>query len=350
MASSSQSTTTTTTLNNTQNTYWGYLYNLFKLNNSLSEPDPIEETRKTLFLLTERYGSTHPSFRQGSYNEAVSFAKSKFKILLIYIHSSKHPNSQQFCKEILFTREFKEFIDSTYVIWACDISTSIGFKVFNAMRASTFPYLGMLCCNSISGLTQGTQTKIEDFSGVSLQLPRDQIMSNMTGIYEIYGPHLVVAKSEQDQREQDRFIRQEQDEAYLISLKQDQEKERLEKERLQREQEEREREEQEEQERLQKESEMLDRKESKKIRFEQEPTGPVSKVAIKLSDGTRIQRNFLKTDTIGDIMDYIDTKIQEPIDNYILMTSYPKKSLMNLDKTIFEEGLFPDALLFLSEK
>ncbi|KAM9960581.1 hypothetical protein ACTFIW_009724 [Dictyostelium discoideum] len=64
------------------------------------------------------------------------------------------------------------------------------------------------------------------------------------------------------------------------------------------------------------------------------------KLLIKLPNGENIQRRFLKTDTINDIYDFIDSKDQISF-KYSLATNYPKKVYKNDEniklKPTFEE-------------
>ncbi|EGC36455.1 hypothetical protein DICPUDRAFT_77902 [Dictyostelium purpureum] len=350
--SSSSSTTTTTTTTNRNTSTWGYYTNL--LLTYMTEPNPLEETRRTISNLTNRFGDTHPTFRNGIYTETVSFARSKFKFLIIYVHSSKNPNANSFCKDVLFTREFKEFIDEHFVFWACDINTSLGLRISNFLKATSYPFLSMISCNNIPGLTSTSDpVQLESFQDTQL-LTKQSTIDAIRDHFAYYEPSLISAKADNDLREQDRFIRQEQDEEYLKSLKADQEKERIRLEKLEQERLEREREEQEERERLEFENRLLERKENKKKYYQVEPSlikgsNDVTKLVIRLHDGSKIQRNFLISSTIEYVMDYIDTLIQEPIEHYVLSTNFPKKRLTNLSVTLKDESLYPDAVLFLSE-
>eukprot|EP01132_Coremiostelium_polycephalum_P002518 gene2518-3116_t len=315
------------------------------------EPDPVEETRKCLYSLKDRYGNVHPSFREGSYNEVAKFAKSQFKLLLIYIHSDKHPDAHTFCRDVLFTEEFREYIDNNFVIWACDLRTSSGLKIANMLEAYTYPFLSLIACNSIIQ-GYGSNIRLENFQGGSLMLTgRQQVINTLTNAASTFEGSLTVARLDHEQREMDRLILQEQDEAYKVSLAMDQEKARLEKERLEQERLEKERLEQEEQKRLDDERLLLERKEKKKSKFINEPekgAPNVTTLAIRLSDGTRLLRNFYITDLVEDVLDYIDTQITVPIENYTLNSHFPKKQYTNKQESLGNAGL-TDASLYLSE-
>eukprot|EP01133_Synstelium_polycarpum_P018867 gene18867-22567_t len=61
--------------------------------------------------------------------------------------------------------------------------------------------------------------------------------------------------------------------------------------------------------------------------FLDEPKVDITRLAIRLFDGSRVQRNFKQSDTIQHVMDFVDTKITEPIENYVLSTNYPKQPI-----------------------
>ncbi|EFA80158.1 5-aminolevulinate synthase [Heterostelium album PN500] len=310
---------------------------------------PTDETNRFLLDLYGLYGSQHPEFRNTSYNDAVQYARSQFKLLIVYVHSGSHPGAQQFCRDVIFTESFSRFIDENFIIWGCDVAYSNGLLISNNLEASTFPYLAIVCCNNIQGISNGSQTlRLEYFQGSSLN--SENIINLLTNSASTYEPSLIAAKADHDLREQDRMIRMEQDEAYEISLREDQEKERRAREEERLKQEEEDRLLREEQERVNAHNRLIEIKRAKESNFLVEPKTNITRLAIRLVDGSRVQRNFNQTDTIQVVLDFVDTKIEESIDNFILSTNYPKRQLTELHQTLSEAGLVPDGSLFLSEK
>ncbi|EGG23978.1 UAS domain-containing protein [Cavenderia fasciculata] len=322
--SSSSSSTTTTTYND------GGIYNYlvkFFYKNAIHQ-DPVEETRKFYHDFFGKYGNNHPNFRDSSYNEAVQFAKSRFKILLIYVHSEKHPDAQSFCQEVLFTDSFTSYINENFVIWACDVNQCNGLKIANSLEATTYPYIAMLCCNNVEGISNGSSVmRLEALQGATITA--DNIVSLLTNAASAYEPSLVTCRIDHEEREADRLIRMTQDEEYNESLARDQEKARLAQEAEMRRQEEEEREAKEQEERLEAEAALQNKKDLLRERFLVEPkTGAITRLAIRLVDGSRVQRNFLETDTIQTVLDFVDSRIEEPIETYVLNTNYPKELIL----------------------
>ena len=112
---------------------------------------------------------------------------------------------------------------------------------------------------------------------------------------------LVAARADREERSFNQSLREEQDQAYLESLRADQEKERKKREEAEQRQQEEERrleEEREEQERLQ---DVEKRKAEIREAMPVEPLGDdpnAIKILLKLPNGMRLERLFLKTDSL----------------------------------------------------
>jgi FAS-associated factor 2 len=61
-------------------------------------------------------------------------------------------------------------------------------------------------------------------------ISQDDLLARLASVLETSGPFLHAAQTEQEERNMDRRIREEQDEAFLRSLEEDQERERRKKE------------------------------------------------------------------------------------------------------------------------
>jgi len=74
----------------------------------------------------------------------------------------------------------------------------------------------------------------------------------------------------------------------------------------------------------------------------------IVKIAFRLPDGSKQQRNFMKTDTVGRLYDYIDS-LEGELGTYELATSFPSHSLSNRDGSLESEGLYPRAVLHIRQ-
>lgn len=140
---------------------------------------------------------------------------------------------------------------------------------------------------------------------------------------------MISSRLERQQRSMDQLIRKQQDQDYLDSLRADQEKERKRKE-------ERERVEREEQEKQRIEMEEIDIKErlvrlkhELADRIVDEPDSQSSdaiKLLIKLPNGTKVERRFLKSTSIKYLFYFVFCHSDSPL-KFTIKTSYPAREL-----------------------
>lgn len=143
------------------------------------------------------------------------------------------------------------------------------------------------------------------------------------------------------------LLLQEQEKAFRDSLAQDQEKERLRKI---------------EESQKQKDEQIIHRslEQQRKIREEKiknlpsepQPNEPeITTLAIRLLDGSKVQRKFRRKETLQAVYDYCDSTfpLDQEIKPYVLTTNFPRQSFSNKSLTIEEAKLFPQSSLFLSD-
>lgn len=92
----------------------------------------------------------------------------------------------------------------------------------------------------------------------------------------------------------------------------------------------------------------------------------ISKISIRLSDGTRLERRFLRSDTVQvrrpsffllltffcfsqTLYDYVDTK-EKNYKAYNLRTNYPRLVLEDMSATLESMKLYPAAAVIVEEK
>jgi len=71
-------------------------------------------------------------------------------------------------------------------------------------------------------------------------------------------------------------------------------------------------------------------------------------IAFRLSDGSRIQRRFLRSDHAAILFDYLDSAQQALVGtNYVLVSTVPKRTIKRQDpnETLEALGLVPQAML-----
>ena len=116
--------------------------------------------------------------------------------------------------------------------------------------------------------------------------------------------------------------------------------------------------------------EEINRKEQVKIAMEKEarekrerlPEEPAEKdplachIVLRLpGSGERVNRRFLKTDTVQVIYDFVDSlgpqrlSFESSSQQYIILQSMPRKEFTDKEKKLEEVGLFPRAMLQIKE-
>uniref|UniRef100_A0A6I8PVD6 FAS-associated factor 2 n=1 Tax=Xenopus tropicalis TaxID=8364 RepID=A0A6I8PVD6_XENTR len=311
--------------------------------------DPVGDVVSFIQLFEEKYGRIHPVFYQGTYSQALNDAKQELRFLLVYLHGEDHQDSDDFCRNTLCIPEVTNFLNSRMLFWACSTNKPEGFRVSQALRENTYPFLAMIM------LKDRRMTVVGRLEG--LIQPQD-LINQLTFIVEANQTYLVSERLEREERNQTQVLRQQQDEAYLASLRADQEKERKKKEK----QEQKRREEEEAQ-----LKQMLEERKKRNLEEEKErkseclPAEPVPdhpdnvKIIFKMPNGTRVERRFLFTQSLSVIHDFLFS-LKETPEKFQIVTNFPRRVLPCLPSeeipvppTLQEAGLSQSQLLFVQD-
>eukprot|EP00118_Oscarella_pearsei_P002163 m.9717 g.9717 ORF g.9717 m.9717 type:complete len:467 (+) comp21583_c0_seq1:200-1600(+) len=322
-----------------------FLGSLFSYVPSQASPRAREEVAAFTASFDSRYGEEHPPFLQCSYTEAVAKARQDIRFLLVYLHSWDHQQTDEFCQKVVCTPGFKEYVEESMIMWACDINSREGYGVSQVMRESTYPFLAIVCIHD---------TRMEIVDRIEGYRNCDELLARFIETVENNEPSLVVAREERHHRSESVALRQQQDSAYLESLRKDEEKERKKKEEreaLELKEEKRMRKEQEEKERVNDLSKLREHK-KKEMPGEPEPNDKDStKIVIRFPSGKRLERKFKKTDSLQTLYDFVFCEDETLDDHFILITNYPRKELRldneNSFTTLEQFNLFPSASLFV---
>lgn len=253
--------------------------------------NPVGDVRSFYAEFDDKYGSNHPPFFIGSYAQVLEEAKKELKFLLVYLHSEDHQDTNKFCRGTLCNQEVVDYVTENMIFWGCSVRTAEGYRVSEALRESTYPFLAVIVLRQnrmvVVGRREGTiaPAALLDWLQVTV---RD---------YEAF---IVAARADRDERNLDREIRSEQEAAFAETLRHDQEREeqRMEEERRrQQEEEDKRREEEEERRQLLAEQERKQTIQRAKIDLvvevpeEPDKDCPDSiRILIKLPGGQRLER------------------------------------------------------------
>jgi len=289
--------------------------------NQPQNTDPLVDVSNFVQNFKNKYGENHPQFYHGSYSNAVLEAKRDLKFLLVYLHNNLHEETEEFCKQVLTHLEVINYIKRNNLIcWACSIDLKEGYLVSKIMRESTYPFLALVA------LKNNRMIIAKKFEG---RTSVEKLLSQLQKAIEENEASMISSRLERQQRSMDQLIRKQQDQDYLDSLRADQEKERKKKE-------ERERKEREEQEKRRKEQEEIDHKDRfMKLKQElvdhviAEPNSKspdVIKLLIKFPNGKKVERKFLKTNSIKSLFYFVFCHSDSPL-KFTIKTSYPAREL-----------------------
>jgi len=269
----------------------------------------------------ESYGALHPVFNRGSYSQVLEEAKRELKFLMVYLHCDEHQDTNRFCTEVLSNPLVVDQVAANNIIfWGCKVSRPEGYRVSQALRENTYPFLAMIVLRQNRMVVVGRQEGMVQ-ADTLVQWVQDTITD-----FEAF---IVAARAERDERNLDREIRSEQEAAFAETLRRDQEREQR-----AREQEEVDRKEEEERERLRREE--LDRKDMiVRMKVElaseipEEPevgTEDTVRVLIKLPGGQRLERRFLLSHSLKHIYYFVFCHPDSP-DQFDIVTNYPRRTL-----------------------
>ncbi|XP_015598638.1 FAS-associated factor 2 [Cephus cinctus] len=306
---------------------------IFRSNVRPVSSDPVQDVMNFIRSYEERYGTSHPVFYQGSYSQALSDAKQELRFLLVYLHKDEAQDIEQWCRNTLADPEVIRYVNTHTLFWACNVQSGEGYKVAEALRSGSYPFLALIVLRdnrmTIVGRMEGIPSPTELISRLRTFIDNNEIS-------------LIQARQDRAERSAAQSLRQQQDQAYEESLKADQEKDRKREEerRAREEQEAKEREvinaQEREIERIRVEKELTIRK----VPSEPEPSNPSAcHLLIKLGERT-VKRRFLLTNTIEDVYHWIFSQPDSPT-NFEITTSYPKRVLYPIDEiqTLLQAGL-----------
>jgi len=337
-----------------------YVLSIFGLSGTAPRPRGLTHTRSRppeedvadfISEFNAKYGRDHVAFHTGSYSRALEEAKRDLKFLLVYLHSPTHQDTKSFCQDTLATPALADFIaNMNVIVWACSVDTKEGYRVSQALRESSYPFLALIVLRQNKMMVVG---RVEGCISLEALIERLEVVIRDNEAY------IVAASAERAERNINAEIRQEQDAAFQETLRLDQERERqkLEAEEAKR------REEEAEQARVQAEIERKDNIARQKIELASEiPDEPpinepqAVRIVIKLPEGQRLERRFHKCQSLKYLYYYVFCHPDSP-DEFDITTNFPRKVLEckpaepgDHDPPSFEEaGLGKSTMLFVND-
>lgn len=287
--------------------------------------------------------------------------------MFVYLHDAGgggNPYADQFCTGTLCSDVVVEFLDANFVSWGAVAGRGEGAAMVAALRPGSFPF-----CAVVSPVSDESIVILQQVEGpVSpselvdiLQRTIDEQRASSRQFWPDEQLAAAVRASRADEEERMRSValrlRQEQDAAYLESLRKDQEKERSRKS-------------------VQEGSAKPKASNGLRPRYPgqsarepnkaaqarapaQNQNGTVAshraeantKIMIRFPNGERRQQAFHHTDTIREIYRYVDSLGIPGIGNYQLVRSYPRKTYgrQQLEMSLQDAGFYPSVTLYIEQ-
>ncbi|XP_076361702.1 fas-associated factor 2 isoform X1 [Tachypleus tridentatus] len=282
--------------------------------------DPLGDVLSFIQSYQSKYGPVHPVFYQGTYSQALNDAKRELKFLLIYLHGDDHQDTPYFCRTTLANQDVIAFINTRFLFWACSVNLPEGYRVSQALRENGYPFLAVIV------LRDNRMTVVARLEG---PVEPTELIQRLQRIMNDNETSLVAARLDRQERSLNQTIREEQDQAYLESLRADQEKERIKKEEDER------KEQQEREEHEKKLAEQFKKDEIRRLKVEladQVPDEPppnepdTIRLMIKLPEGRRLERRFRRDHSLKYLYYFVFCHDQSP-DCFQIVTNFPRRVL-----------------------
>ncbi|XP_050436215.1 FAS-associated factor 2 [Adelges cooleyi] len=307
--------------------------------------DPVADVGRFIETFESLYGNVHPVFYRGSYKQALNDAKQELRFLVVYLHQNDHTHSSNFCNSVLTNSDVISFLnESNTLFWACERETNQGSRVASALYASSSPYVAVIV------LIESRMILVARMEG---PVTAEEFVRRLRTVFETNEAYLVAARAERIERSFNQSLREQQDRAYLESLRADEQKEQLKREKENIEREEQLKKEREEEEVKAQKEELKRKKIDMMAQIPQEPPaedlGALTIVFI-MPGGTRIERRFADVSPLSDIFDFVFCHPGSP-DTFEIATNFPKRVLSaeEREKTLKQAGLQKREVLFIND-
>lgn len=293
--------------------------------------DPTTAATDFIRNFNTKYGERCPRWQICGWEEAASRAQSEGRFLFVYLHAAHHQHTDTFCKETLCAPAFVDYLNSTFVAWGGDLRYRDAYWLNSSLRVSSYPYCALLAFS-------GSRTRL--ICSVQGLVRPDALAETLQRALLEHGGLLWEEQLVQEQRENDRRLREEQDAEYQRSLEADMAKEA---ERRAREEAELQAQKEiEEQERIKleqsielerREKERADaiskRREKRLASLDEEPALGDDAVIIRLRfpSGETHQRCFLKSQMLEDVFCWVESLESTVFLDFDLATTFPRRVL-----------------------
>ena len=126
------------------NIFWSFLSSLMpgRVTNQTSGREDVAQFCREF---EQQFGPRHPAFTRLGYYQALEEAKRDLRFLLVYLHCEDHQDTERFCRQVLSCETvIQQIQDLNIMFWACSVRRAEGYKVSQALRENTYPFLSLI--------------------------------------------------------------------------------------------------------------------------------------------------------------------------------------------------------------
>ncbi|OUM52661.1 hypothetical protein BVG19_g1867 [[Candida] boidinii] len=283
--------------------------------------------------------TTDLSIFEGNFNEAFNKSKSELRWLMVILVNSNSELSKTFVKSYLNNHNFIKFINDNNIILYCgDVVYAEPFEVGKTYRAYSLPYVCLVSNVSATGASHPLMsivTKYQNFQSLLNKASQNatstssatttrtdpynvqKLIKSLQRVLDKYEPQLITQRYDKQEADFARLLRQQQDEAYELSLLKDKQRAEERKQKDLIESLERQRIEDEIKLKLLREEQrklfiisniksiLIDKEEALKTAAK----GDYTTIQLRTHHGLRIIRKFLKNDSLYDLFLFAECKL-----------------------------------------
>lgn len=110
--------------------------------------NPDADTAKFVDQFNRAYGDNHPAFHEGSYNSAVAEAFRTHKMLLMYLHSPFHDDTNEFCRKIMCSQNMMNLASQNVLVWIGKVWDPEAYSLSAQFQVVSYPFTAVVVCQS----------------------------------------------------------------------------------------------------------------------------------------------------------------------------------------------------------
>ncbi|GJM98466.1 hypothetical protein PR202_ga15481 [Eleusine coracana subsp. coracana] len=109
-------------------------------------PPPVFVPEELFFFsaLEQRYGERHPFFYGCRFADALRAARREGKLVFVYLHDPDHPYTEPFCRRTLCADVVVQFLDANFVSWGAICDRGEGPGMVASLQPGSFPFCAVV--------------------------------------------------------------------------------------------------------------------------------------------------------------------------------------------------------------